>query len=183
MDFIDGWSSHTPILKYLAERNKITRILETGLGKYSTSLFLNKEVFPDLIELISIEDSKDWIDQTEKGDNQTIILAEKDKVFEEVKKLDLSGFDLIFIDDSKSENARSSTIREVAKKNPNCFVVIHDYHREKYQKASEGFKFRLKIDNYEIPGLPKSKVSTGLMSNKINVKELKDEDNIFKKEK
>ena len=179
---IDGWSSHTPILKYLAKKNKITRILETGLGKYSTSLFLNKEFFPDLIELVSIEDSKEWIDKTEKGDNQIIIQAEVGKVFEEVRKLDLSKFDLIFIDDSKSENLRSNTIREVAKKKPTCFVVVHDYHREKYQKASEGFKFRLKIDNYEIPGLPKSKVSTGLLHNHIDVITLKNENSFFQKE-
>ena len=98
---IDGWSSHIPILRTIAKKHKIERVLELGIGKYSTALFNDKEEFPDLIELVSVEDNPEWVTKVAseipmRADIQMeLILAEKDKTFKEVEKMDLSRFDLI----------------------------------------------------------------------------------------
>ena len=178
---IDGWSSHLPILKRIAEKYKIERILELGIGKYSTKIFNDKEAFPDLIELVSVEDNPEWVTKVSseipmRADiKMELIIAEKDKTFKEVNKMDLSRFDLIFIDDSKSMNARRNTIRTISNKKPDCIVVIHDFHVPRYQEVAK-YHYISKIDNHFKP----NPVSTGVMSNKIDIRSLKDEISILK---
>ncbi len=56
--------------------------------------------------------------------------------------MDIDGYDLIFIDDSRSEDARVRTIRAIAAKRPPGIVVIHDFEIESYRRAAAAFENR-----------------------------------------
>ena len=53
-------ASHLPVLIGIGMKSRIRRVLEIGSGPYSTPLFLNLEVFPDLTELVSVEPNAEW---------------------------------------------------------------------------------------------------------------------------
>ena len=70
--------------------------------------------------------------------------------------------DLIFIDDSDNQLARSNTIKMVSKYlNKNSIVLVHDYETTAYVNASNQIKCRFNF-NALYP-------NTGLMSNSVNL--------------
>jgi hypothetical protein len=60
---------------------------------------------------------------------------------ETVSQIPTSAYDLIFIDDSLTADARSATIREVVKRRHfHSLVVIHDFEQQAYRRAARGAK-------------------------------------------
>ncbi|MGA3044946.1 MAG: hypothetical protein ABSF54_29570 [Bryobacteraceae bacterium] len=107
---------------------KPQRILELGMGLYSTPLFLNPNVCPSLKLLHSIEDDPAWLEQVRSAnmsDERWRPEICDGSVAAYVQRLDISAYDLIFIDDS-GRVARSHTIQAVYAGRPRCPVVIHD---------------------------------------------------------
>ncbi|MHC4607050.1 MAG: O-methyltransferase [Planctomycetota bacterium] len=71
-----GWGSHQPALRALAKFMTIIDVVEFGAGPYSTSLFLDREAFPDLKSLISFEHSRKWAEAvTREDDRHTLIIT------------------------------------------------------------------------------------------------------------
>jgi predicted O-methyltransferase YrrM len=138
------YMTHLPVLIGLARVVPVKRVLEFGSGEYSTGAFLNNAAFPDLTELVSIEDDIEWYETVKKmfGDVPRLDLRlVPQPVADCIHDLDLSQFDLIFIDDSTGHAPRSATIREVAKYGrPNNVVVIHDFQDQPYRDAAETFQ-------------------------------------------
>ncbi len=55
---MSAYESHIPVLEYIFARLNPTRILEFGMGYYSTKFFMNRD-----IELTSVETDYNWADK------------------------------------------------------------------------------------------------------------------------
>lgn len=99
------------------------------MGFYSTPLFLNPNVCPSLKLLHSIENDPSWFDQVRSAsmpDKRWKPEIRQGSVSASIPRLDISAYDLIFIDDSADHISRSRTIQAVYAGRPRCPVVIHD---------------------------------------------------------
>ncbi len=62
-----GYGSHQPALRAISRFTKICSVIEFGGGLYSTHLFLDPTVFPDLNTLVTFEHKANWAKQILKG--------------------------------------------------------------------------------------------------------------------
>lgn len=132
------YSSHMPILIGLGLIVTPRRMLELGSGTISTPAFLDPVLFPTIECLDSVEDDPDWGETVRRhiGPHQKLRLHQVASVPKWAATADLSVYDLIFIDDSKSIELREQTIRHVlARVAPETVVVIHDFEMPPYQNA------------------------------------------------
>lgn len=63
-----GYGSHQPALRGLARFTKICSVIEFGAGTYSTHLFLDREAFPCLETLVTVESSPEWAEKVRTND-------------------------------------------------------------------------------------------------------------------
>lgn len=144
------FATHLPVLAGLATMAPVTRVLELGSGPYSTRLFLEIAAFPHLEALRSFEDDPDWerVVRDAAGNDARLTLTLVDAVRTSVPR-PLEGFDLIFIDDSRTFSERAQTITAVCEQSPSApLVVIHDFEHREYRRASKPFKHRFVFDSF-----------------------------------
>jgi hypothetical protein len=135
-------SSHLPMLIGLGRVLQIRQVLEFGAGHFSTLCFLNRDMFPDLQRVQSFETDPEWkqrIEAQANGDHRlTITLIDPD-VARVAAGCDFNSFDLVFIDNGPSREARAATIKEVVAHANDCkLVIIHDFENAIYQQAAKG---------------------------------------------
>jgi len=128
---MNKYGSHVPLLHFIGKTFDIKLIVEFGLGKFSTPIFLNKDIFPSVEKLHSYETSKSWIRKIRKtfSDSRhsiTKISKEKDKLFNHKYPMDI---DLIFIDGESSH--RVPCLNHFA--NTAKMLIIHDYPKRRYK--------------------------------------------------
>ena len=135
--------SHIPVFKALAPVFKPRRVLELGSGLCSTPMFLDREIFPDLETLVSIENDPVWrlsVGQACGDDDRLTLVLIDEPVATFASKMLIDSFSLVFFDDSRSGAERCETIRAVGPQMPhNAVAVIHDYEEKQYQDASMVF--------------------------------------------
>jgi hypothetical protein len=109
------------------------RVLELGCGLYSTPLFLDSNCWPALQEITSVETDGQWLQRlaSRLGHDprwrpQLIETTVAQWLRSERNNLDISGYDLIFVDDSAGVLQRSETLRALLSQNPSCPIVVHD---------------------------------------------------------
>ena len=141
----NDYATHLPVLIGLGRRRRIKSVLELGCGHYSTRTFLNTKTFPDLKVLDSYETDDNWaralsdVTKDIRG-NIHVVPAPIARVIE---KIDLHAYDLIFVDDSTSEQDRVTTIRALSHHRPPAsLVVIHDFEVGSYMEAARAFRHR-----------------------------------------
>lgn len=131
-------ASHIPILVGLAQKFTIRRVLELGTGAYSTPLFLNRDIFADVVEVVSVEQDAEWRAKAEAAHGGKIQLTD-------VEPTDRTRFDLIFIDSGHAAQ-RIQTLCELAA-TPECkaLIVVHDAeyppYRQEMGKIGEQYDF------------------------------------------
>ncbi len=134
------YASHIPVLLGLARLRPIRRVLELGSGDYSTLTFLDRAAFPELTSLVSLEDDPTWLERVRAragADPRVEFRAVAGTIAEAVDTLDLSAFDLVFVDDSMTTEARVRTIRAVATAiHTPTFAAIHDFECTDYREAA-----------------------------------------------
>jgi len=142
----DRFATAMPVLIGLSSLLPVKKVLEFGSGFYSTSLFLNKSIFPDLIELTSYENDLSWYNNVKSkigDDNRIKLIYINCEMNSVVSKIKLSEYDLIFIDDSIDSISRSETIKKVINQcDSQNIIVIHDYEIKRYRQASKGISHR-----------------------------------------
>lgn len=134
----EAYATHMPILIGLSTMLRPRRVLELGSGFCSTPLFLDRRVFPSLDFLHSLEDEASWAAKVRSrvGDDSRLRLEEVASVPDWAAAADLSRYDLIFVDDSRSIAQRTRTIEAVmAKSSPATVVAIHDFEVRSYANA------------------------------------------------
>lgn len=135
-------ASHIPILVGIGKKFQIRRVLELGSGNYSTNLFLNRNVFPDLVELVSIERDLEWSRRVQDL-NDTRVILNPDHLLEP------SRFDLIFIDSSHTSHRIAALKEYAAKPDITGLIVIHDSENPYYRNPFSLFPNWFDIDAYE----------------------------------
>jgi predicted O-methyltransferase YrrM len=140
------FATHIPLLKALG--HEIETVLELGAGIYSTSLFLNRLWYPQLRQLVSVEQKAEWIVEADDPRHQVLLTPEPIESL--LDTLDLDQFDLIFVDNSDSGERRCDTLRYVASRCGQSIVVAHDYDIPSYCEAATGFSHGI-IDDRQKP--------------------------------
>ena len=141
----DIGSTHIPVLVALGLTRPIHRVLELGAGWYSTPTFLNRKVFPQLKQLVSVEDNFVWretVSNAHRSDKRLIMT-------EEIPQLLTSSYDLIFVDNATDLSVRAATIRRVAEETCNVLVVIHDAEDVNYIPEIARFENHHTIKTYQ----------------------------------
>lgn len=148
---INDYATHLPVLIGIGRRRRITAVLELGCGHYSTRTFLNQKVFPDLNVLDSYETDDSWATALEDvtNDCRAKIHLVPAPVADVIESIDLHTYDLIFVDDSTSEQDRVATILALSqRKPPDSLVVIHDFEVQSYFDAARPFRHRYAIKSF-----------------------------------
>ena len=131
--------SQLPVLCAIAKVKKISAALELGSGLLSTPLFLNRDYFPNLTRLVSLENDLVWankvIDKVGQDDRWTY-KAQAGEIVDLAKTVNISDFDLCLIDDSTTIEGRSATIKYVTRTNiGSAILVLHDFDIEIYRAS------------------------------------------------
>lgn len=136
--------SHLPILIGIGTKARIRRVLEMGSGSFSTPLFLNRGVFPDLVELVSVERDPEWTQKTlssSAGDTRITLTPDE--------PVDRSKFDLIFIDSAHGVERVEALKQLAAQTAITGLVVIHDSEVPLYREQFNLFPNCLDITAYD----------------------------------
>ena len=161
----NAFATHLPVLVGIARLFSIRKVLELGCGKYSTPTFLDRNIFPDLEILHSIETESGWADQiaaSVKADPRATVTSVSKPMSAAVSGIRFEDYDLVFIDDSATYEERAETIRSVAQQSTQAkLTVIHDYECALYQEAAAAFANRFAFTAL-VP-------HTGLVWNKFSV--------------
>lgn len=140
--------SHVPVLVALGcERQPaIRRVLELGAGVFSREAIMSLAVFPFLERYDILENGEEWyyhnvrhemeVSQTTRS-CATLHYAQIPMV-EFVQRFDLEAYDLIFIDDSVTVDARVATIEYVTSVARSPILAIHDFEDGAYRYAVRG---------------------------------------------
>ena len=122
-------ASHIPVLTLIPKYFHITKVLEIGSGGMSTPLFLNKNIYPDLQELVSVEEDVEWLNKTNKlySKNEKLTLLTSTPA-------SLYHYDLIFVDGPQSAIKRAKVIHYVMRELIKPLIVVHDIENRLYKK-------------------------------------------------
>lgn len=138
----DPYASHLPLLSSLGcIGSGIKRILELGPGIYSTPLFLNREFYPHVEKVLSIEHNPDWANKirTLYPDERLSLVVMSEPIEDYLTTLKINEFDLIFVDNSDTCAHRVKTIEYLGEVCISPLVVIHDFQAGFYQEAARNF--------------------------------------------
>ena len=113
-------------------------------------MFLNRELFPLLKKLVTVENDPNWaaVAKVEDSRHTMIVVPEPIETF--LDSLDLELFDLIFVDNSTSGDRRCDTIKYISEKVKQPLVVMHDFQVPSYAAAAKAFKHII-VDNRQEP--------------------------------
>lgn len=128
----------------------IRSVLELGTGEYSTSLFTNRRYYPDLVELISVESDKHWMEIAPRSDPRQKMAFVPEPIEPFLAMIPLDKVDLIFCDNSASGERRCATLRWLAGHVTRSLVVAHDYDVPSYADACRGFDHAI-VDDRQSP--------------------------------
>jgi hypothetical protein len=109
-------ATHIPILIALSELTAVKTVIEFGSGLYSTPLFLDRSIFPNLDVLCSHENDKSWVHKIKRRckDRRLGLVEVEGPIHSVAAKTDFSTCDICFIDDSVAIADRAKTIEAVA---------------------------------------------------------------------
>jgi predicted O-methyltransferase YrrM len=147
----DPYASHIPFLTSIG--SGITTVLELGPGRYSTALFLNREAFPKVTRVLSIEHNQEWASRVHGlyvADPRWTLVVIMEPLEDYLATLQLDDFDLIFVDHSATWEARTLTIKWLVDNVGRSKVVIHDFEYPSYVEAAAGFPNRI-VDTDHTP--------------------------------
>jgi hypothetical protein len=126
----------------------IRTVLELGAGEFSTRLFLDRRHYPDLVELVTVEQNRDWVIADEDARHKIAIVPEPIEPF--LALLPLDKFDLIFCDNSTSGERRCNTLKWLAENVGRSLVVAHDFDVPSYAEAAAEFTNAI-VDDRQSP--------------------------------
>ena len=88
------YATHLPVLQFLMDNLRPDRILEFGIGEFSTPLLLSQGS-----ELITVETDVEWLARmTQRNEKHTVVHWPNDCVADFLLDFRMQGFDLAFVD-------------------------------------------------------------------------------------
>jgi len=152
----NAFATHLPVLTGLGLTLPIQTVLELGAGTLSTLHFLDKRIFPRVASVVSYENDFQWYQtvRDKVSDPRLDLRFIPHEMYKVIDNLSLSEFSLIFVDDSKSLEQRTQTIRQLAghQKYIKGIVAIHDFEQQAYRDAASPFPYvkRFRAFNPEV---------------------------------
>ncbi len=140
------FATHVNLLRTIGPG--IKTVLELGAGEFSTPLFLDRTYFPDLTELITVEQNREWVKDT--SDPRHIIAIVEEPIEPFLETVHLEEVDLILCDNSTFGERRCDTLRWIGAHVGRSLVVAHDFDVPSYAEAAEAFDCVL-IDDRQKP--------------------------------
>ena len=148
----NDYATHVPILVGIASAIRVERILEFGSGMYSTLTFLNRQVFPDVLHVDSVESDPEWMSKVSaaaKGDPRLRIRLVEEPIQRVLREIHLNSYDFILVDSSTDAGRRASLIRELAARQDfSALVAVHDFEIGLYRAAAKGFRHVVQYTAY-----------------------------------
>jgi hypothetical protein len=146
----DPYGSHITFLTSLG--GDVSTVLELGSGLYSTPLFLNRDAFPKVTRVVSVEHNQVWADKVSTfcTDERLTLIVTPEPIEGYLATLTLDEFDLIFVDNSDGQDGRIKTIEYLGEKAARSKVVIHDFEHDFYRNAARNFPNKI-VDTQHVP--------------------------------
>lgn len=168
------YGSHMNALKAIGRSFKIGSVLEFGAGIYSTPIFLNRDYYPNLEQIVSLENDLSWIDKLKnqiKDNRLRLQYCHLETMAEVVGQV--SDADLYFVDcalckdlESYEFELRVKIIEKLIHKNG--IIVTHDSDFDKYKERLDRMPFKYKAEHH-----CKTGPDTLVLSNDIDVANIK----------
>ena len=136
----DIYATHMLVLRLMGHVVNPSAVLELGAGFYSTGLFLDRETYPALRWLDSVEVNDEWRSMVRDR-----YADERLTLYSGMPSRLLDSYGLIFIDDGQSAEERVRTIARVAQARVIVPVVIHDFENPAYRQAAD-FEWLVEYD-------------------------------------
>jgi hypothetical protein len=133
------YSTHAPVLIGLSKTLRPKRVVEFGGGAVSTRLFLDRNFFPQLEKLITLEDDAAWahqLNQWHAGDDRFEVRHPGDR--DDLLKMELDKADLVFVDNAQSAHERAKTVYNVLQIQRKFMLVVHDAEKREYARRFYG---------------------------------------------
>ena len=153
---VNPYHTHLRVLSLIPKKIMVRTILEFGSG-YSTGIFLNKSVYPDLENIITFEPNKPWFDRIPTDFRLRGYLCSED---EALTVSDGKNVDLAFVD-GESPSMRVPTVLHVKKLAK--ITVLHDSDNFMYSSVFKEFKYVL-TDSTKSP-------NTSVFSDKVDCRD------------
>ncbi len=132
--------THVPVLLALGRFIPITQVVELGSGDWSTRIFLDRDLFPELTALHVAEDQEYWSQRCQHrygSDPRLQMQVCPAGVAQSLEHLPLRESSLVLVDDSISLAGRVATIRAIGQLRSGLRVVaIHDFEIKAYAEAA-----------------------------------------------
>jgi hypothetical protein len=165
----DGYGSHVGALKAVAKLTPVRTAVEFGSGRFSTPTFLNREHFPDLTALVSLETDREWGEDT-RARNPDPRLVLRYCPIADIHAAEVPDADLVMIDcDHHTSNkfdysARVKLIERYAA-DPRAVVVVHDSNFTGINPAVQAAPFK-----YKRTYVPPFGPHTAILSNAVDLR-------------
>lgn len=139
--------SAIPVLILMQMLLRPKKVLELGAGKYSTPIFLSRDLYPSLIQFDSFENGPAFYQKECRdmfGPNSGVyklhLIGPPHKFMAKiVHDMDTTIYDLILVDDSGDQVGRAQTVRFVTVgAGLNSVLLIHDFENPNYSGAVQG---------------------------------------------
>lgn len=143
-------ASHLPLLCEIGAALPIRTILEFGAGCFSTPTFLDRAIFPHCVRLDSYEHNPTWLAGVRAltSDPRLTLHHIPDETFVGVlHDTPFADYDLIFIDNGTTTEARLPTIRGIGERRPLGLCVVHDYEQSGVHEAAKAWDVAIPWDD------------------------------------
>lgn len=129
----NGYMSHLVLLSTLARivSRDVAHVVELGCGFFSTSMLLNRNIWPFVHSVISYEHSPEWSRYIE------YITRDPRLTFMDEMPFSISLADLVLIDNGDNRADRIKGIRHVIECDAGSLIVLHDANEREYMQAIE----------------------------------------------
>jgi hypothetical protein len=115
----------------------VRRVVELGCGPHSTGTFLDREIFPVVEQVVSIEVNPEWAAAVvEAADDDRLVMRTPAAGTLGIDPEELDAADCILIDDGLTIEDRLLTIARVGRalRRP-VPILVHDFERRANQRA------------------------------------------------
>lgn len=134
----DPAATVVPVLAGIALATEVRRVVEFGCGPHSTGTFLDREIFPAVEQVVSVEVNPAWAAMVADGvDDDRLVMRTPAAGALGVDPEEIAAADCILIDDGLTIEDRLLTIARIgpALRRP-VPVLVHDFDRRVNQRAA-----------------------------------------------
>jgi spermidine synthase len=133
----EPYATHLPVLLAVSIISGAKKVLELGSGRVSTAFWASDHDGVSVAVVDSLEDDAAWaaiVSEMIPKVSRVRLRAVND-INETLKDLDITAYDIIFIDNATTVATRAQTINEIqARAAATSIIIVHDYENNEYRR-------------------------------------------------